>query len=169
MLTFLVPFDDSVHSTRAVEHVIRIAQCRDAPKIHLLNVREPAHSWQVRSFLNEEEIASIQQGEGEADLRRARDLLDQSGVAYESHVVAGPIAQTIAEFAQTHGCDHIFMGTHGRGGLVGLFLGSVAAKVIHLAQVPVTVVKLSVDQGITAAGTNAANAAGGETDTVGLS
>ncbi|HYN76846.1 MAG TPA: universal stress protein [Lamprocystis sp. (in: g-proteobacteria)] len=35
----------------------------------------------------------------------------------------------------------IFMGTHGRGGLVGLFLGSVAAKVIHLSQVPVTVVK----------------------------
>jgi nucleotide-binding universal stress UspA family protein len=33
------------------------------------------------------------------------------------------------------------MGTHGVGGIAGLLLGSVASKVIHLAHVPVTVVK----------------------------
>jgi nucleotide-binding universal stress UspA family protein len=33
------------------------------------------------------------------------------------------------------------MGTHGRGGLANLFLGSVATKVVHLAEVPVTLVR----------------------------
>jgi nucleotide-binding universal stress UspA family protein len=33
------------------------------------------------------------------------------------------------------------MGSHGRGGLAGLLLGSVATKVIHLTRLPVTVVK----------------------------
>ena len=140
-MKFLVPFDGSPHSVRALQHVIRLAQCRDAPEILLLNVREPVDSWQVRSFLNQEEIARIQGSEGEEDLRTARGLLDAAGVAYSAHVVTGPIAQTVAEFAEQQGCDHIFMGTHGHGGLATIFLGSVASKVIHLSSLPVTLVK----------------------------
>ena len=83
----------------------------------------------------------MQQSEGEVDLRSARALLDQAGVDYEASVVAGPVAQTIANFAQQQGCDHIFMGSHGRGELAGLLSDSVATKVIHLTRLPVTVVK----------------------------
>lgn len=141
MLRFLVPVDGSPHSERAIEQVIRLAKCRETPEIHLINVREPVDSWEVRSFLTEEEIARIQQSEGEEDLRGARALLDAAGLAYEAQVLAGPVAQTIAHYAATHQCDQIVMGTHGRGGLASLFLGSVAAKVIHLAHVPVTLVR----------------------------
>jgi nucleotide-binding universal stress UspA family protein len=141
MLKFLIPFDGSEQAERAVRHVIRLANCPEAPRVLLLNVRESVDSWEVRSFMNEDEIGRLQQSEGEADLRGARDLLQAAGVDYEWHVVAGPIAQTIADFAAERGCDQIFMGTHGRGGLVGMLLGSVAAKVIQLAQMPVTVVK----------------------------
>lgn len=141
MMRFLVPVDGSTHGERAIAHVIRLAKCRDKPDIHLINVREPVDSWEVRRFLTEEEIARIQQREGEEDLRAARALLDAAGVAYEAQVLAGPVAQTIAHYADTHQCDQIIMGTHGRGGLATLFLGSVAAKVIHLAHVPVTLVR----------------------------
>lgn len=34
------------------------------------------------------------------------------------------------------------MGTHGRGALANLLLGSIMNKVVHLAQVPVTIVQL---------------------------
>jgi nucleotide-binding universal stress UspA family protein len=141
MMRFLIPVDGSLHCERAIQHLIRLAKCREALEIHLINVREPVDSWEVRSFLTEEEIARIQQSEGVEDLRSARALLDAAGLAYEAQVLAGPVAQTIAHYADSHQCDQIIMGTHGRGGLASLFLGSEAAKVIHLAHVPVTLVK----------------------------
>jgi nucleotide-binding universal stress UspA family protein len=121
--------------------VIHLAQCQEVPEIHLINVREPVSSWEVRSFLTDEEIAQMQQSEGEQDLRDARALLDAAGLTYETRVLAGPVPQTIADYADAHGCHQIIMGTHGRGGLANLFLGSVATKVVHLAKVPVTLVR----------------------------
>lgn len=141
MMRFLVPVDGSPHSERTIQHVIHLARCLETPEIHLINVREPVDSWEVRRFLTDEEIAQMQQSEGEQDLRGARALLDAAGLAYEARVLAGPVPQTIADYARTHGCHQIIMGTHGRGGLANLFLGSVATKVVHLAQVPVTLVR----------------------------
>ena len=43
------------------------------------------------------------------------------------------------EAAKHESCSMIFMGSHGRGGMSRVFLGSVALKVLTLAQVPVMV------------------------------
>lgn len=48
-------------------------------------------------------------------------------------------AQAIVEAAKRENCGMIFMGSHGRGGLSRVFLGSVAIKVLTLAQLPVMV------------------------------
>jgi len=141
MMRFLVPCDGSAQSLRALRHVVRLAEQREPPEIHLLHVREPVDAWQVRGFLHEDEVNRIQQSEGEENLRTARELLDHAGTDYTARVVTGPIAETIAEFATQQGCDHIVMGTHGRGGLATLLLGSVAAKVVYLSTLPVTLVK----------------------------
>ena len=53
----------------------------------------------------------------------------------------GTPADEIARIAQERGVDQIVMGTHGRGAVGRVFLGSVAQRVIHLAPMPVTVVK----------------------------
>jgi nucleotide-binding universal stress UspA family protein len=141
MMRFLVPCDGSEHSLRALRHLLRLAEGGATPAIHLINVRDPADAWEVRSFLNPEEIADIQHNEGEADLRGARDLLDRAGIAYTAQVLCGPIPETIVEVAARQGYDHIVMGTHGHGGLASLFLGSVATAVFHLTRLPVTLVK----------------------------
>lgn len=143
MLKFLIPFDGSEPSLRALHHVIRLGHPDTPRPILLLNVREPAQTWQMHGLVDHDELLALQQAEGEAELQAARDLLDAAGLPYEAHVVVGPIARTIAEFADEQGCDQIIMGTHGVGALNGLFqaLGSVANKVIHLAPMPVTVVK----------------------------
>ena len=41
----------------------------------------------------------------------------------------------------TSACDLIVMGAHGRGALAELLLGSIATRVIHLARMPVLLVK----------------------------
>jgi len=46
-------------------------------------------------------------------------------------------AQAIVEAARHENCSMIFMGSHGRGGLSKVFLGSVALKTLTLAQMPV--------------------------------
>lgn len=48
-------------------------------------------------------------------------------------------AQAIVEAAKRENCSMIFMGSHGRGGLSRVFLGSVALKTLTLAHIPVMV------------------------------
>jgi nucleotide-binding universal stress UspA family protein len=62
-------------------------------------------------------------------------------VPYETEILTGPPGKVPAERAAQLGCDSIVMGTHGRGAISNLLMGSVATKVIHFSQVPVTLVK----------------------------
>lgn len=48
----------------------------------------------------------------------------------------GKPAPEIVRVATKRGVDQIVMGTHGRGALGGLLIGSVAQRVLHLASVP---------------------------------
>ena len=50
-------------------------------------------------------------------------------------------ATEIARMADSLGAGEIVMGTRGMGGVKGLFMGSVAMKVVHLSKCPVTLVK----------------------------
>ena len=56
-------------------------------------------------------------------------------------MLIGPVAETIARTALGQNCDGIVMGTRGLGAAAGALLGSVASQVVHLADVPVTLVK----------------------------
>ena len=60
---------------------------------------------------------------------------------YEKEVLVGPVAQVLAERAQALGCDAIVMGTHGMTALGKFLMGSTASKLIHLSEIPVTLVK----------------------------
>jgi nucleotide-binding universal stress UspA family protein len=71
-----------------------------------------------------------------------RELATAAGVAIETRVEDDrPAAEGIVEAAQEIGAELIVIGSHGRGGMARLLLGSVASKVITLAKVPVLVVR----------------------------
>jgi nucleotide-binding universal stress UspA family protein len=84
------------------------------------------------------------------DARRAlQKLFDQAsrrGVQVETHVEVGEPASDIVSWAQTHGCDLIVVGTHGRRGFRRLMLGSVAERVVRTAEVPVLIAPRSSTQ-----------------------
>jgi nucleotide-binding universal stress UspA family protein len=53
----------------------------------------------------------------------------------------GEPAATIDQIGREESIDHIVMGTRGLGSIRGLLVGSVATRVLHLVEVPVTLVK----------------------------
>jgi nucleotide-binding universal stress UspA family protein len=67
---------------------------------------------------------------------------DSSGPPAMSAVLAGSSpARAIVEYAKDHAIDLIVIGTHGRGGVAHLMLGSVAERVVRLAACPVLTVR----------------------------
>lgn len=139
MKKILLPVDGSESATRAVAFAIeQVAAFKGAaPEIHLLNVQLPIHS----GFASQDQIERFQRGEADRALADAKRLLGQHGVNYIEHVAVGQIGETIAHYAATQHVEQIIMGSRGLGTIGGLVLGSAAAKVIHLAHCPVTLVK----------------------------
>jgi nucleotide-binding universal stress UspA family protein len=141
-MKILLPVDGSEQALRAARHVAAMGS--DLPKpptVLLLNVQPPVASGLVRRFLSQEALDGYYRDEARGALESVEAVLTQSGIAAESHVVVGDIAATIAEFAASHGCDQIVMGTRGLGGVKGALLGSVATEVLHLTDRPVLLVK----------------------------
>jgi nucleotide-binding universal stress UspA family protein len=70
-------------------------------------------------------------------------------VPCEHHLVTGDPAREIVRLAAAEGVDLIVMGTHGRGGLTRLLMGSVAEEVVRRAQCPVLSIKEPSGDGTT--------------------
>ena len=77
----------------------------------------------------------------EKSLAPARSLCRRSGIEFRASFREGDAAEIIASIARRARCKEIIMGTRGLGRVAGLVLGSVATKVIHLVNMPVTLVK----------------------------
>src|SRR5918999_3736759 len=142
MLRALVPVDGSSNSLCAVRHVIKLVEDREPLDIHLLNVQPPFRG-DVTSFVSKEDVQGFHLDEGHKCLKRARELLDEAGLHYTTHIYVGHAAQVIAEVAKELRCDKVIMGTHGYGTVRQLLMGSVSHEAIHQMDpgIPVTLVK----------------------------
>ena len=74
-------------------------------------------------------------------LKDAIGKCEHAGVASEALVRTGQIAEAVGQVAREETLQRIGMGTRGLRGIQGLLLGSVAMQVIHLAEVPITLIK----------------------------
>lgn len=143
MKSVLLPIDGSPCALRAVELILAKRARYSHPEemaIHLVNVQLPFTVEDIR-WASKEQVNEYYQGRSERETREACALLDRAGVGYTRHDLVGEAAEEIATLAETLACDQIIMGTHGRGALQGLLMGSTTTKVIHLAKVPVLLVK----------------------------
>ena len=82
-------------------------------------------------------IQTAAQRRMDALVRRAR----KAGLRVRSQLLEGSPSEAIVRSARSKRADLIAMGTHGRGGLARLFLGSVAERVVGTAPCPVLTVR----------------------------
>jgi universal stress protein A len=83
----------------------------------------------------------------EPDRSAARESLQSlrvPAVEVEYRLMEGEPISTIVQVARETGADLLVMGTHGRGGLLRVLLGSVAEGVLREAPCPVMTIKATV-------------------------
>jgi nucleotide-binding universal stress UspA family protein len=137
----LVPSDFSECSDAAVRYGLELARKFDAT-LHLLHVVQDPMTmpWAAEGFgIPMLEVVEQWQKEAEARLNAAIPPADRGRVRVSS-AVASPYPE-ILRFAAQNGVDLIVMGTHGRGGVTHLLLGSIAEKVVRRAPCPVLTVR----------------------------
>lgn len=137
----LCPVDLSDHSRHALDEAVALARHYGAavtvlyviplPVPPISTLESPAYMTYVYT---PEDLEAIERGvrsfvEGEG-----------AGTPIETQVVQGYAVGEILAMADSIGADLIVVGTHGRGGVQRLFLGSVAERVLARASCPVMTV-----------------------------
>ena len=133
--------DGSPEAERAMRYAAEEALRRNT-SLHVLRawtipdaVRPPDKPLPYVPSLAEFEAATL-----DATRRRVREVLrDLPDLHVKVHVVHGSAAHAL--IAASRSSDVLVVGSRGLGGVAGLLLGSVAAKVIHESAGPVIVVR----------------------------
>ena len=112
-----------------------------ATELDLFNVQTPIVYGEVLVYVGEERAKEHAMKAGDRALESARQVLAEAGFPFQAKVEIGEVAEVIATHVQKRQITEVVMGTRGLGSVSGLVLGSVATKVIHLVDVPVTLVK----------------------------
>ena len=143
MTKMLLPVDGSENALRATRRLVESLGCyKEPPVIDLLAVHLPVpHFPNMSLFVSEEMIERYYADECAEMLAPSRRALDAAGVKYSVRTAVGPIAETIVDQASKLGSNVIWMGTRGLSGLSSMVLGSVAMRVLHLAHIPVTLIR----------------------------
>jgi nucleotide-binding universal stress UspA family protein len=141
MRTVLAAIDGSNCSDRAVEELMKRAKAGEKLQVHLLNVQPRIFPEEAMVFLDPAKMDTYYYEQGSRALASAEQRLKKAGLSFTAHRATGPVAETIVAKAKELGVDEILMGTHGRGRVGAMLLGSVATKVLHMATVPVMLVQ----------------------------
>jgi nucleotide-binding universal stress UspA family protein len=134
--TILHPNDLSESAKPALRLALRLAHDHGA-RLILLHVAAPPVLYGEMGMTIP--VPEMQKEILEKDKTRLEELAATSGAV--CRIVEGMPTAEILKIAGDEACDLIVMGTHGRGALAQLLLGSTAAEVLRRAPCPVLAVK----------------------------
>src|SRR5690554_4282176 len=135
-MRLLVPTDFSDTADAALEAAARLARALDGDVVVLHVISEPPLFADDLGGVQVDRIHAAQARWADEQLRpRVAGLVD-AGVRGRGHVAVGSVAREIVAAAEAERADLIVMGTHGRGRVGQLLLGSVANRVIRTAPCP---------------------------------
>ena len=140
-MRILLPVDGSPFSARAVRYVIKhLPVFGKRPAITLAYVDSPLIE-RVSKYVSPEDLARFHEKNAAAATSAATRLLSKARIPYRERRLVGDAAAGIARVAREERCDMIVMGSHGRGAVKSLLLGSVVSKTLALTKLPVLVVR----------------------------
>jgi nucleotide-binding universal stress UspA family protein len=142
----LIPTDGSALSEKAVAHGVALARALGA-KVTAFFAAPPATPIVYRDHFPVGYATPAEHGEmiekaAAKYLETVERAAKKARVPCESvHVTSDYPEEAILKTAQRKKCDLIVMATHGQGGLRGVFIGSVAQKVLNQSKIPVLVLR----------------------------
>ncbi|GMU57319.1 MAG: universal stress protein [Candidatus Xenobia bacterium] len=136
MLKFLIPLDGSPLAQAALRQAAGLAAHRSAELVLVHVVQEAYQGATLVAPYNDE-----LKRKGRVCLESAQSLLDQAGFPVRTRMLTGEPGPALIQCAREENPDLIAMGTHGRGGIERLLLGSVTEHVLTCAPCPVLVTR----------------------------
>jgi nucleotide-binding universal stress UspA family protein len=149
----MVPLDGSELAECVLPHVDALARGCDVADVVLVRVAEPsfvptgAYS-DGGMTVAAPDMVRIREEERQVVRQNAEQYLDRivkspsfANIRIRREVLEGPVAETLADYAEKNGVDLIVICTHGRTGVRRWVWGSVADRMLRAACVPVFMVR----------------------------
>ncbi len=139
MARILIGIDGSKGALKALDYVVERKRRGEKIEVVLLYAQPiiKAHG----PVMTQAMVNDYQAQEAEKVLSASGLKTRAKFLGADTYVENGDPAESIIAFAKKSKCTEIVMGSRGLGRLSGLLLGSVVAKVVQLADMPVVVVK----------------------------
>jgi nucleotide-binding universal stress UspA family protein len=153
----LVAFDGSAHADSALDEAVDLARATGGRLTVVTVVPDRSAGWGIGDAYWAPVSLRPLGDDADAICRRVLDAAVEGippDVPVTKLIRRGAVAQAIIEEAGRHHADLIVMGSHGRGALRSLLLGSVSHEVLQSSPVPVLVVHS--ERGVDVAGAPAA-------------
>jgi len=142
MRRILVAIDGSEGALRALDYARQQAGLVPGTELHLLTVLEPVRVYgEVEIYVDENRLRAVARQQATGGLDEAAARVSDPAIKVTSEVLEGEPAEAIAARAASLDCESIVTGTRGLGRIGSMLMGSVAQKVVHLSDRPVTLVK----------------------------
>jgi len=140
-MKILAPIDLSGSSDTIIQTTLELAKALSA-KVFLLHVAEPEPDFVGYAVGPQTVRDSVAQRfhHEHHQLQGFADRLREAGLDVTALLVQGATVETILNEASKLGVDMIVLGSHGRGRMYQLFVGSVSEGVLHKSECPVLIV-----------------------------
>jgi len=141
----LVPFDGTEEAQKGAKHAVDLAASVGAT-VHALYVIDlPGTPRTVYIRDDEEEMRAEYEKYGEEVTSEVCDMAAERDVDCAQVLQSGTIHEEIVEYAEDNPVDLIVMGSAYRGAL-GMVFGGNVERVVRGSSVPVTTVRMQVDE-----------------------
>ena len=139
-MRILLTVDGSAVGQAVVRRVAKLAkELKQPPELHVLTVVTPLSKAAEKEF-GKAGPARFYDRQAEAALEPLRPLLKRTRLVWHERKVVGEIVPSILAEAKAAKADMLAIGSHGKGAIKTLLVGSVTQKVIAHSPVPVLVV-----------------------------
>lgn len=142
MLKFLIAVDGSEHAKHAIEAVAKLARSSTQMEVRLLHVcSDPAFYGELTPTAFAQLDTAVHQQQASILNDAAMLARDLGLTVVATQGASGMVASEIVKAASAADVDQIVMGTRGMGAMGSMLLGSTAQRVVHMATMPVLLVK----------------------------